>query len=460
MDGEPVKSAATAKPGKYLTAPLETDRMPSGVPYIVGNEAAERFSYYGMRTILVIFMTKHLLGAGGSPVPMDKEEAMTWYHTFLFAVYFFPLAGALLSDIFLGKYRTIISLSIVYCLGHLALALDHTKVGLGLGLALIAIGSGGIKPCVSANVGDQFGESNRHLLEKVFGWFYFAINLGAFLSTLATPWLLTEAGPDIAFGVPGILMLLATIIFWVGRNKFVHAPPGGAQFFRDLAQPESQWAVLRLLPLYVFIAVFWSLYDQSSSAWVLQAEHLDRHLFNIELDPAQIQAINPVLIMLFIPLFGYVVYPLIETVFKLTPLRKIGLGFCLASISFLVPAMIEQRIAAGATPHMLWQVFAFVILTAAEMMVSVTSLEFTYTQAPKNMKSLIMSVNMLSVSLGNAFTAWFNHSIQANPSRKLTGPQYYWFFAGLMGAAVIIYLLYAVRYREHTYLQDDHPAAA
>lgn len=167
----------------YLTSPVASPDLPRGIPYITANEAAERFSFYGMRGILVVFMTKHLLDADGGFAPMSDAEAKSYYHLFTSAVYFTPLLGALLSDIFLGKYRTILSLSLVYCAGHLALALDDTRFGLALGLGLIALGSGGIKPCVSAHVGDQFGATNAKLLEKVFGWFYFAINLGAF-STL------------------------------------------------------------------------------------------------------------------------------------------------------------------------------------------------------------------------------------------------------------------------------------
>ena len=148
-----------------------------------------------------------------------------------------PILGALVSDAFLGKFRTIMVLSIVYCLGHLTLAIDDTRAGLGLGLALIAVGSGGIKPCVSAHVGDQFGRSNAHLLPKVFGWFYFSINVGALASILLAEPLLHRFGPSVAFGVPGVLMAIATIVFWMGRNEFVHIPPGGIAFL-ILPHPE------------------------------------------------------------------------------------------------------------------------------------------------------------------------------------------------------------------------------
>jgi len=232
---------------KYLTAPLKTDKMPPGVPYIVGNEAAERFSYYGMNSILVIFMTKYLLDRHGDPNRMTDAQADAWYHTFVSCLYFLPVLGAFLADAVLGKYLVILSLSIVYCFGHLTLAIDHTRLGLVIGLGLIALGAGGIKPCVSANVGDQFGASNQHLLPRVFSWFYFAINFGSTFSTLLIPWMLDPNmvspelaaklpvwlvhfldklhGPEIAFGTPGILMFIATVIFWLGRKKFVHLPP-------------------------------------------------------------------------------------------------------------------------------------------------------------------------------------------------------------------------------------------
>ena len=161
----------------YRTSPQAISTMPPGIPFIVGNEAAERFSFYGMRAILFVFMTKYLIAADGTADVMTDTTATAYVHLFVASAYFFPIIGAIVSDWLFGKYLTILSLSIVYCLGHLALALDETRVGLGIGLMLIAIGSGGIKPCVSANVGDQFGKLNEHLLPKVFSWFYFSINL-------------------------------------------------------------------------------------------------------------------------------------------------------------------------------------------------------------------------------------------------------------------------------------------
>ncbi len=413
---------------KHLTSPRASKEMPQGIPYIVGNEAAERFSYYGMKTILVVFMTKYLMDSSGAYDVMSAEDAKSWYHLFGTAVYFFPIVGSILADTVLGKYRTIMSLSVVYVLGHAALAIGDTGLGgnlmeprtwLAVGLTLIAIGSGGIKPCVSAHVGDQFGQSNKHLLEKVFGWFYFSINLGAFASTLLTPVLLAKVGPSVAFGVPGVLMFLATVVFWMGRKVFVHIPPGGTAFIKETFSAEGLKAAGKLGALYAFVAMFWALFDQTGSAWVLQAENMDRRMI-IDWLPEQIQAINPLLIMFFIPLFngfkkpfGWVgIYPLINKFFPLTPLRKIGIGFFLTVPAFLLPGWIEMQIEAGHTPNIIWQLLSYVLITAAEVFVSITCLEFSYTQAPKNMKSFIMGLFLMSVSMGNLFTAVVNMAIQ------------------------------------------------
>lgn len=446
----------------YLTAPIKTEKMPPGVPYIVGNEAAERFSFYGLRAILVVYMTQYLVNRQGQLAPLSDSHATEIYHHFMSAAYFMPLIGAIISDWWWGKYKTIMILSLIYCLGPLFLAFDHTTFGLYTGLILVAIGTGGIKPCVTAHVGDQFGTSNQHLLTKVFGWFYFSINLGAFLSTLITPVLLKnpKLGPTWAFGLPAVLMALATLIFWMGRHKFVHIPPGGKEFVKETFSGEGLKQVLRLLPVFGFVPIFWSLYDQSSSRWILQAQNMDRVVFGYEILPAQTHAANAILVLLFIPLFSSVVYPALNKLFTLTALRKIGIGFFIMVLCFLVSAWIEVMIGRGGRPHIYWQLLAYILLTAGEVMVYLTMLEFAYTQAPRRMKSLIMSLSLLSISLGNQITALVNRAIRLmDLERVLTGATYYLMFAGMMVAALIGFIFVARRYQEQSYLHEEAPAS-
>jgi POT family proton-dependent oligopeptide transporter len=129
----------------YLNAPLPSKKMPAGIPYILTTEASERFAFYGMSSILVVFMTRNLMGPNGTLAVMGDEPAKAWFHWFTSAVYFMPLIGAVISDLWLGKYKTIIWFSMVYCVGFAVLALDHTRLGLFGGLALIAMASGIIK---------------------------------------------------------------------------------------------------------------------------------------------------------------------------------------------------------------------------------------------------------------------------------------------------------------------------
>jgi POT family proton-dependent oligopeptide transporter len=461
---------------EYLTAPLKTDKMPPGVPYIVGNEAAERFSYYGMNSILVVFMTHQLL--------MPPADADGWYHIFVSCAYFLPIVGAFFGDAILGKYRTILYVSIIYCFGHFTLAINHSRIGLAIGLFLIAIGAGGIKPCVSANVGDQFGASNQHLLTRVFSWFYFSINFGSAFSTMLIPWMLEPYnapessgasipswlvafrkrihGPDIAFGTPGLLMLAATIIFWLGRKKFVHIPPVGlSNYVKEIRQPENLKAIGNLLILVPFASMFWALWQQNFSSWVLQAEQMDRHLFGREFLAAQIQTVNPIFILTMLPIFSYFVYPAIERVFPLTSLRKFGMGLFVTALAFLIVALIQLRIDVGEHPNIIWQILAFFVLTAGEIMVSVTHLEFAYTQAPKKLKSLVMCTYLLGISVGNLFTAGVNflaHSLtgsKAGAESHGNPASYFFFFVIVMVVTAILFLFFARYYKGKTYIQDE-----
>ncbi|MDD5033340.1 MAG: POT family MFS transporter [Methylococcaceae bacterium] len=440
----------------YRTAPVPSTAMPAGIPYIVGNEFAERFSYYGMRAILVVFMTQYLMDAAGEFAPMNESEAKGYFHLFISITYFTPFLGALLADGLLGKYKTIIALSLVYCLGHFALALDDTRTGLLLGQSLIALGAGGIKPCVSAHVGDQFGASNQHLLSKVFSWFYQAINLGAFIAMLLIPWLLKTYGSSLAFAVPGVLMLLATLVFWSGRYRFVHIPAGGMGFVREALSGENLRCLGRLSGVYVFITMFWALFDQNGSSWVLQAQNMDRNLFGVEILPSQIQAANPLLIVLLTPWFYRQIYPAVGRFIPLSYLNKISIGLCITVLSFALVAWIQTRIDAGLKPSIVWQLAAYLLLTSAEVMVSITCLEFSYTQAPRTMKSFVMSFYMAAVALGNLFTSAVNFFIE-NPdgSSRLAGASYFWFFAALMLATALGFIGYSRHYREQTHLQQE-----
>jgi len=470
-------------------------KMPKSVPFIIGNEAAERFSFYAIRAIMPTFLVAQFFNPAHNPAIQSTAEARSneLSHLFVFFAYFMPLVGGIVADWFFGKYKVILYVSILYAIGNLVLSLSTHDLSLfSTGLIVIAIAAGGIKSCVSANVGDQFDKSNQELMSKVYGWFYFSINSGSVLSTLLIPIIYKKYGPELAFGIPGILMCLATLIFWLGRHRYVKVPPTGVKkenfmrislyalkkaflyawkkvFFNR--QDKTVWetvaekyspeaidgvqAVYRILAVFAFTPIFWALWDQNLSEWVLQATKLDLHIFGYEFLPEQIQTFNPLFLISLIPVFTYGLFPLIEkTGIKVTPLRKIGAGLFLTILSFIIIAFLQEKIDQGGRPTVWWQILAYFILAGAEVLVSITCLEYAYTQSPKSMKSTMTALYLLGISLGNIFTSLVNNSIANNGFfARYTGASYFWLFISILSGFFLLYLLVAKRLPEKSYVE-------
>ena len=474
------------------------ERWPRQIKFIVGNEACERFSYYGMRSILAGYITGAVLKGG---LGQDADTSTEIIHLFVFANYFMPLFGAWLSDKIIGRYHTILWVSLFYCAGHGVLACSdlagtvHGKLLLlYTGMALIAFGSGGIKPCVSAFVGDQFKPEQSHLLQKAYGAFYWAINLGSFFSFLVIPWIKDRHGYSLAFGVPGIFMAIATFIFWLGTKHYVRVPPSretkSAGFFKVLwyalshrkktgggalpraeagqqagpaGRPGSFWdgardrfsekeidaakSVLPILLVFALIPPFWSLFDQSNSTWVLQGEKMvPTRILGLDIGAEQMQSMNPLIVMILVPLFTLGIYPRIGRF--ASPLRRMSYGMFLAAGSYLVVAALQRQIEDGAPLSVLWQTVPYVILTAAEVLVSTTGLEFAFREAAPEMKSIVMSFWLLTIAFGDllvvAVTQLFSnasdHAASVSTNRFLL-------YAGMTFGVAILFSLVATFYK-------------
>jgi len=473
-------------------------RFPKSVPYIIGNEAAERFSYYGLRSILVTFLVAQFYNASHNPALTTTAEAKANAVTHLFVTlsYFMPLVGGILADWYFGKFKVILWISIVYCIGNFFTSSFTSSLGLfSTGLILIAIGAGGIKSCVSANVGDQFDKSNQDLLSKVYGWFYFSINAGSMVATVMIPWTYQNYGPRLAFGIPGILMALATIIFFSGRKLYVRVPPAGVnknnfvfisayalthlgskkkgQSWLDVAKGaydpekvEDIKAVYRVMSVFFFTLPFWVVWDQNLSEWVLQAAKMNRTIgigsWSFTMLAGQVQTFNPVFLLIFIPLFSYWLYPFFDKIgLKTTPLRRIGVGLVLTALSFVIIAFAQSIIDHGGTPSIWWQIFAYVVLSAAEVLVSITGLQYAYTHSPKSMKSTMTAIWLLVVSMGNLITAAVNNNIADNGvlAKHLVGANFYWNFdVALIVAFIIVFIFVAPRIKEHNYVESTGDA--
>ncbi len=508
-----------------------TGRMPRQIPYIIANEGCERFSFYGMRNILTPFLISTLL------LFVAEEhragEAKHVFHTFMMGVYFFPLLGGWLADRYFGKYNTIFWFSLIYCAGHACLAIfEHSVNGFYFGLFLIAFGSGGIKPLVASFVGDQFDKTNKDKAKVVFDAFYWIINFGSFFASLLMPILLKDYGPSIAFGVPGILMFIATMVLWSGKKKYVHVPPApsdphsflrvvrtallakqpgagrpglfvaglgivgavaamglwssmgpvialclalvvviafvgtGASMQLDRARgvhPDAAVdgvrAVLRILIVFALVTPFWSLFDQKASTWIVQANTMSTEVsllgWTFEVIPAQMQALNPLLVMLLIPFNNLVLFPLLSKMGLLpTALRRMTAGIVFSALAWIVVGNLQVQLDAGDTVSIAWQILPYALLTLGEVLVSATGLEFAYSQAPASMKGVIMALWYLAVTVGNLWVLIVNAGVKneaviahiENSGVGVIAFQMY-FFAGFAMLAALAFGLYAKRYK-------------
>jgi len=352
---------------------------PKSVFIIVGNEFCERLSYYGMKAILGIYLHKKL--------HLTEDKSTVIYHTFAMLCYFTPIFGAMIADQLLGRFKTIVYISMIYVLGHLlktlaaipTLGVPPLEFSL-LGLALIAIGTGGIKPCVSAFGGDQFKlpEQERQL-QTFFSVFYFSINAGSLIGTALTPYLREDVecfGEDtcysLAFGVPAILMGIATVIIIMGKPLYKMVPPQGSilsQVFGSIGYalkgkcsgvPTDHWmdsakdkydsklvedvkCMLRVLVLYIPLPIFWALYDQTGSRWTFQATRMNGMIGSIgKIKPDQMQVVNPLLILFLLPLFDRLIYPAFAKCGLLVkPLQRMTVGGILTGAAFFISGFLE-----------------------------------------------------------------------------------------------------------------------
>jgi len=450
-------------------------RYPPQIKFIIGNEACERFSYYGMMGILELYLVNRMA--------MDEAGATQTLHWFGTAVYFLPLLGGWLADRWFGRYWTILVISLFYCLGHGTLALfEGSRAGLFVGLALIAFGAGGIKPCVSAFVGDQFGPAQQYLLTKIYGWFYWAINLGAAAGFFIIPWVHAKVSYSWAFGVPGIAMGLATLFFWLGTKYYVRQPPAQENRLHPVAviwcafmhgrdrrrgehpldvarkwyaeeEVEGTKAVLGILGMFATVPVFWALFNQVNSTWVLQGKNMTPFYW---LNGETMQGAGAVLVMIWVPILTLGIYPLAERLgLRPTPLRRMSLGMVLGAVSFFLCGSIQSRMDQGQVLSILWQLVPYIVLEAGEVMVSATALEFAFSQAPARMKSIIMSFWLMTIAGGHFLVAVFTNLNSSYVHAR--GASEFFFYATLMLVVAGVFIFLATRYRERALVAARPP---
>ncbi|TMS38708.1 hypothetical protein L596_005370 [Steinernema carpocapsae] len=381
-------------------------KWPKATFAIVGNEFCERFSYYGMRAVLTLYLINIL--------NYSDDDSTVLFHAFTVVSYTAPLAGSILADGYIGKFWTIFFVSIFYACGNVILAVASTfgkEASVHpwmdfLGLFIIGLGTGGIKPCVSSFGADQFPAHYVVMISYFFSVFYFCINFGSTISMLLTPIMRTTPclGHDscypLAFGIPAGLMIISTIVFVLGSPFYLRLPPKDNvikrvfcaickaiyNFFRNWGIKREHWmdhyldghscendgkcralavkgkrigekcqkkkfaddvkSLVRVAVMMSPMPMFWALYDQQSSRWVIQSVEMDSEIWpGFHMLPDQMQVFNAVLILIFIPIFQGIIYPLIEKCgIRVTALRKMVVGGFLAALAFGVTGLVQLRV--------------------------------------------------------------------------------------------------------------------
>uniref|UniRef100_A0A9J8AJ42 Solute carrier family 15 member 2 n=1 Tax=Cyprinus carpio carpio TaxID=630221 RepID=A0A9J8AJ42_CYPCA len=525
---------------------------PVSIAFIVVNEFCERFSYYGMKAVLTLYFIHYL--------NWDKDLSTAVYHAFSSLCYFTPLLGALIADSWLGKFKTIIYLSIVYVIGHVVKSVgaipdvgDSTlHIALSMvGLVLIAFGTGGIKPCVAAFGGDQFDEENTEERTKFFSIFYMSINAGSVLSTIVTPILRGDVkcfGGDcyaLAFGVPAALMVIALVVFISGSGLYKKSPPEGNVLVRvckcigfaiqnrwrnsKKSPKKSHWLdwaeekypkrliqeikmVFRVLVLYIPLPMFWALFDQQVQGYiqlisfvftdtqiVVTIFHLKGHplrkmavgmiLAAIAFCAATVVEINVIVLHFCLTIFDFCRFINTHTeninitvgtdefyaaanygisqnisvprgeyngVVCETNSNQYHIDLGLLDFGAFYTVILSKK-SEGLTTikmediqanniHITWQIPQYVFLTAGEVMFSITGLEFSYSQAPASMKSVLQAGWLMTVAFGNVIVL-----IVAEGAGMEQWAEFL-LFAGLLVAVSIIFSIMAYFY---TYVDPD-----
>jgi proton-dependent oligopeptide transporter, POT family len=432
------------------------------VKVVVGAEACERFAFHALAAVLVLYLNEHLLYA--------ERDARTAFHLFLAAVYLAPLAGRALAAR-LGTLSTLRWGQAAYLAGLAVLAAFESRSGVLAGLVLVAAGAGVAKRAASALVGEALGGAGRERAGASHGALYAAVNGASLAAKVAAPLLLAAFGPRSPLALAAAALAASVVVLRAGSSRLAPAPvpprdrhgflrvvstalarlgtgrPGqhwldGARAAHSAEAVEGVRAVLRLAPVFAALAVFWALFDQRGAAFVFQARRLDLAVAGHLLSPAHLQALNPLLVLVLVPLLGRVVFPaLARRGVPLRPLGNVSVGLFASAAAFAAAGALQAAIDAGHTPHAVWQLPQYLLLTLGEVLVSVTGLELAYAHAPRAMRQTVMSLGFLTVVAGNLVAA------AAGELFRLDGARWYWAFAALMLATAIAFRALARRWR-------------
>jgi POT family proton-dependent oligopeptide transporter len=429
------------------TAPAAPDNAPAterpriwdhpiGFWFIFWGELAERASFYGVQAILALYLNERL-GFSES----DASGVVAYFNA---AVYILPLLGGYLADHYFGKYRTIVAFSLPYIVGQFLLGIESLSV-LYVALALLAMGSGVIKPNISPLMGmtyDQKRPGQVQLRAHAFAMFYFSINVGATISTFGVPEISQRLDYSTAFMFPAALMVFALGFFALGKRFYAVETISRAPVTPE--HRRQQWQTLkRILGLFIVVSFFWTVFYQSPSTWTFFAKnYLDLNFLGWEMGPAQVQAFNPLLILVLIPVMSVVWRVLARAGWDLRPTDRMLVGFVLTLFTSVIMTIAGYVASPTEKISVLWELVAYFLITVAEICISVEGLKLAFTGAPDAMKSFVTGCWLGAVFLGNML----NTQIVRLYEDVLSPGPYFALLAVMMVPVTLVFLWVAQRF--------------
>ncbi|KAK1298672.1 Peptide transporter PTR1 [Acorus calamus] len=441
-------------------------------PYILANEACERLAYYGMSTNLVNYF-KDRLHQGNATA---ANNVTNWSGT----CYIMPLLGAFFADAYLGRYKTIVIFMIIYIFGMTFLTLSSSVPGLKpscnpqgvchpttgqtaacfIALYLIALGTGGIKPCVSSFGADQFDENDvkeKKRKSSFFNWFYLSINIGALIASTVLVWIQNNVGWGWGFGIPAVVMAIAVASFLWGTPLYRHQKPGGSPLTRiaqvlvasirkfrvkvpadtnllfldkaavgtesdnlkeglvspwrlcTVTQVEELKAIVRLLPIWATGIMFATVYGQMSTMFILQGNTMDLNIGSFKIPSASLSLFDTLAVILWVPFYDRLLVPLTRKFTGhdrgFTQLTRMGIGLVISILSMLAAGVVELvRLHWCASMAYTARMTTCPCRSSGwslKVFTFIGQLEFFYDQAPDAMRSMCSALQLTTNALGS-----------------------------------------------------------
>jgi proton-dependent oligopeptide transporter, POT family len=410
-------------------APGDLFGHPRGLAFLFSTEMWERFSYYGMRALLVLYMVKYLLlperadsviglatlrsvfeGIFG---PLGTQPFSSHiYGLYTGLVYFTPFFGGILADRYLGQHRTIVIGASLMAVGHFMMAFEPLFL---FALIALVLGNGCFKPNMSAQVGSlyQHGDPRR---DRAYSIFYVGINLGAFLAPLVCGTLGEEVGWHYGFGAAGVGMTAGLLIYLYALNSYALPPD---EYHRSKAMGEyrgpldriERRAVFSILLLFLPTTLFWATYEQQGNTIALWADDYTDRTVNLifwrgEIPVTWFQSINPLMIIAFTPFVVALWARQARRGTEPSTINKMALGCFGVTLANLI--MVGAAWQAGGAPDAswLWLFAYFVVITIGELYLSPVGLSLVSKAAPARMVSMMMGVWLGTSFIGNFISGW------------------------------------------------------